>query len=152
MKTSEIAAIAKVHPNTVRLYEEWGYISPVQRQHNGYRHYTTIHVQQMLIARLAFKHEFIQNNLRKKATKIVQLSGQQRFKECLQLTQRYFQFLQLELNYAQQAVVTANDLLKNHEQSDIVYTQIACYNARHLQTGQLHGQTRALLHIESLSQ
>ena len=45
MKTSEIAAIAKVHPNTVRLYEEWGYISPVQRQHNGYRHYTAIHVQ-----------------------------------------------------------------------------------------------------------
>lgn len=32
MQTSEIAKKAQVHPNTVRLYEEWQYISAVPRK------------------------------------------------------------------------------------------------------------------------
>lgn len=39
-KTSQIAAIAGIHPNTVRLYEEWGMISKPERQKNGYRIFT----------------------------------------------------------------------------------------------------------------
>ncbi|KYG30035.1 MerR family DNA-binding transcriptional regulator [Alkalihalobacillus trypoxylicola] len=66
MRTSEIAELSQVHPNTVRLYEEWQYISPVPRKPNGYRVYSALHLKQMKIARLAFKQEFIQNNLRKK--------------------------------------------------------------------------------------
>ena len=75
MLTNEIAKKANVHPNTVRLYEKWGYISPVFRKQNGYRVYTETHLKQMYIARLAFSQEFIQNNLRKMATNIVRLSG-----------------------------------------------------------------------------
>ena len=37
MKTSEIARMVGVHPNTVRLYEARGYIAPVPRAGNGYR-------------------------------------------------------------------------------------------------------------------
>ncbi|MEK5396931.1 MerR family DNA-binding transcriptional regulator [Paenibacillus sp. FSL K6-2859] len=35
--TKEIANLVNVHPNTVRIYEEWKYISPVPRAENGYR-------------------------------------------------------------------------------------------------------------------
>ena len=35
--TSEVAAAAGVHPNTVRLYEQWGFIPPVPRGPKGYR-------------------------------------------------------------------------------------------------------------------
>lgn len=52
--TKQIAQIVGVHPNTVRLYEEWGYISPVQRKSNGYRIFTKKHLEEMKIARLAF--------------------------------------------------------------------------------------------------
>lgn len=52
--TKQIAQIVGVHPNTVRLYEEWGYISPVQRKPNGYRIFTDKHLEEMKIARLAF--------------------------------------------------------------------------------------------------
>ncbi|WP_202711067.1 MerR family DNA-binding transcriptional regulator [Sporosalibacterium faouarense] len=36
-RTSEIAGIFGIHPNTVILYEKWGYIAPVKREENGYR-------------------------------------------------------------------------------------------------------------------
>ena len=75
MRTSELAKLCGVHPNTVRLYEQWHYISPVPRGQNNYRQYSDVHLKQLQIARLAFRQEFIQNNLRKKATKIVRLAG-----------------------------------------------------------------------------
>ena len=36
-----------IHPNTVMLYEKWGYIASVQRKKNGYRVYTETHLEQM---------------------------------------------------------------------------------------------------------
>ena len=37
IRTHQIATFTDVHPNTVRLYEEWHCISPVPRCVNGYR-------------------------------------------------------------------------------------------------------------------
>lgn len=51
--TKEIADIVNVHPNTVRLYEEWGYISNANRRKNGYRVFTQKHLYQMKLARVA---------------------------------------------------------------------------------------------------
>ncbi len=42
--TSEVAKIIGIHPNTVRLYEEWGFISKVERKENGYRIFTDLHI------------------------------------------------------------------------------------------------------------
>ncbi|WP_216831690.1 MerR family transcriptional regulator [Alkalihalobacterium elongatum] len=113
MRTSEIAELAQVHPNTVRLYEEWQFISPVPRKANGYRDYSELHLKQMKIARLAFRQEFIQSNLRKKATRIVQLSGRKEFKGSLQAAESYLVYLQTEYNYSLEAIETVEQLLKN---------------------------------------
>ncbi|WP_462406914.1 MerR family transcriptional regulator [Gracilibacillus sp. Marseille-QA3620] len=69
-----MAELSKVHPNIVRLYEEWQFISLIPRKSNGYRVYSDLNLKQMKIARHAFRQEFIQNNLRKRATKIVDLA------------------------------------------------------------------------------
>ncbi|QBP40974.1 MerR family transcriptional regulator [Paenisporosarcina antarctica] len=122
MLTNEIAKKAQVHPNTVRLYEQWQFISPVPRRPNGYRVYYDIHLKQMYIARLAFKQEFIQNNLRKMATKIVRLSGQEKFQDSLQAAHHYFYFLQSEYTYAKKAVHMANTLLQHTNSSNKIYT------------------------------
>ena len=53
MYTSQVARQANVHPNTVRLYEAWGFLPPVPRSPAGYRIFTHRHVDQMLLARLA---------------------------------------------------------------------------------------------------
>lgn len=113
MRTNEIAAMTQVHPNTVRLYEEWQFISAVPRKANGYREYSELHLKQMNIARLAFKQEFIQNNLRKMAKKIVKLSGRKQFKESLQAAHSYLTYLQTEYEYALKAIETVEQLLQN---------------------------------------
>ena len=122
MRTNEIALAVGVHPNTVRLYEDWGYISPVPRLENGYRHYNALHLQQMQIARLAFRQEFIQNNLRTMATKIVRLSGQQKFLESWQTAISYLKFLQSELNFAKQAVQLVDVLRLRQNYSSTYFT------------------------------
>ncbi len=45
-RTSEIAEIIGVHPNTVRLYEELGLIPKPGRLPNGYRVFTELHIEQ----------------------------------------------------------------------------------------------------------
>ena len=69
-RTSEIAALIGIHPNTVRLYEQSDLIPRPERQSNGYRIFTDIHVEQFKLARLAFQIEVLQNGLRKKIVQI----------------------------------------------------------------------------------
>lgn len=55
LKTSDIAKAVGVHVNTVRLYEARGFLPPVPRAANGYRLFTTRHLEQMRLAYLALK-------------------------------------------------------------------------------------------------
>lgn len=99
-KTSEIASLASVHPNTVRVYEEWGYISPVPRLTNGYRVYSDIHLFQMKIARILFQCEIVQGDIRNKAREIVTTSGKEQFPQALSLTHEYLSHLKSEYQHA----------------------------------------------------
>ncbi len=56
--TSEVAREAGVHPNTVRLYETWGFLPSIPRSAAGYRLFTHRHVDQMLLARLALQGSY----------------------------------------------------------------------------------------------
>lgn len=56
--TAEVAKAVGVHPNTVRLYERWGFIPPVPRGPTGYRLYSQHHVDSMRLARLALHHPY----------------------------------------------------------------------------------------------
>jgi len=51
MRTSDLAKLFAVHPNTVRLYEEWGYLPPIPRNSYGQREFNERHVAQMRLAR-----------------------------------------------------------------------------------------------------
>ena len=53
--TSHVAKAVGVHPNTVRLYEEWGFLPPIPRSPAGYRQFTQTHVEQMRLARIALQ-------------------------------------------------------------------------------------------------
>lgn len=88
---------------------------PVPRKENGYRVYSNIHLQQLYIARLAFMQEFIQNNLRKMATEIVLLSGQEAFKNSLLSAKAYLSFLHSEYDYMTKAIQSVDKLL--HEET-----------------------------------
>ncbi len=55
LRTSDIAREIGIHPNTVRLYEEWGFLPPVPRTGSGYRRFTEGHLDQMRLARTALQ-------------------------------------------------------------------------------------------------
>lgn len=55
LRTSDIAKAVGVHPNTVRLYEQWGFLPPVPRSKSGYRLYTETHLDLMRLAWTALK-------------------------------------------------------------------------------------------------
>ena len=111
-KTKEIAALVGLHPNTVRIYEEWGFISPVPRQANGYRIYSNTHLFQLKVARTLFRCEIVQGDIRKKAREIVYACGKEDFSKAEQLTIYYLTNLEHEYNHALSATKVVEKWLK----------------------------------------
>ena len=65
LRTSDLARAANVHPNTVRLYEEWGLLPPVDRDpSNNYRCFTDRHLDQILLVRAALPFNIISSGIR----------------------------------------------------------------------------------------
>ena len=88
-KTSEVAKMIGIHPNTVRFYEEWGLIPRAKRKANGYRVFTDFHIEQLRLARIAFQIEILQNGLRKKIVETVKVSANGDFDKALALANEY---------------------------------------------------------------
>lgn len=110
-KTSEIADLIGIHPNTVRLYEDLNLITPPKRLENGYRIFTRLHVEQFRLARLAFQVEVLQNGLRKKAVQIIKACANQDFDKALKLNQNYLEQLENERRNAEEAIQIAEHIL-----------------------------------------
>ena len=110
-KTAEVAAVIGVHPNTVRLYEEWGLIPAAKRQKNGYRVFTAFHIQQFWLARTAFQIEVLQGGLRKKIVEVVKLSAQGNFDGAILLTREYVTDLGKERDHAEEAICIVQHIL-----------------------------------------
>lgn len=110
-KTAEVAAVIGVHPNTVRLYEEWGLIPAAKRQANGYRVFTAFHIQQFWLARTAFQIEVLQGGLRKKIVAVVKLSAQGNFDGAILLTREYIADLGKERDHAEEAICIVQRIL-----------------------------------------
>jgi DNA-binding transcriptional MerR regulator len=75
LRTSDIAKAVGVHVNTVRLYEEWGFLQPVLRSPAGYRLFTEAHLEQMRLARLAMHGPWPGGSIRKSALALVRKSA-----------------------------------------------------------------------------
>lgn len=119
-KTSEIAKLFNIHPNTVRLYEELEFIPKAKRQSNEYRIFTDFHIEQLRITRAALKVEILQNGLRKKAIQIIKESAKGNFNKAISLNHEYIKQLELEDTNAKEALTLVQDLLLNQQQVDDV--------------------------------
>lgn len=58
LRTSDVARAVGVHPNTVRLYEGWGFLPPIPRGPSGYRQFTEEHLDLMRLARTALRFPY----------------------------------------------------------------------------------------------
>jgi len=75
LRTSDLARAVGVHPNTVRLYEAWGFIAPAPRTPKGYRQFTPIHLLQMRLARAALRCAWMGGETRRAALETVYRSA-----------------------------------------------------------------------------
>ena len=109
--TSEVAKIIGVHPNTVRMYEQWGLIPPAERKPNCYRIFTDFHIEQFRLARIAFQIEVLQNGLRKKALETIKLSAKRDFDKALMFAKEYRSQIQREQINAEESISIAKQIL-----------------------------------------
>lgn len=117
--TTEVAKIIGIHPNTVRMYEEWGLIPLAERKPNGYRVFTDFHIEQLRLARIAFQIEVLQNGLRKKVVEIIKFSANRDFDKALMFAEEYRSQIQQEQKNAEEAIGIAKQILvgKSAEQA-----------------------------------
>lgn len=118
-RTSEIAEIIGVHPNTVRLYEEVGLIPKPGRLPNGYRVFTELHIEQFRLARLAFQIEVLQNGLRKKIVQMVKVSATGDYEKALELTREYLLQIRQEIANAEEATQIAEQILDGRTEENL---------------------------------
>ena len=109
--TTEVAKIIGIHPNTVRMYEEWGLIPLADRKSNGYRIFTDFHIEQLRLARIAFQIEVLQNGLRKKVAEIIKLSANRDFDKALMFAEEYRSQIQREKRNAEESIGIAKQIL-----------------------------------------
>lgn len=119
--TSQIAKMIGLHPNTVRMYEEWGLIHKPERKSNGYRVYNDIHIKQFQLARKALQIEIMQSGLRERIIEVVKLSAEYRFDEAIKLASEYIRIAEQETENAKEAADLCEILYRQPTPNGIVY-------------------------------
>jgi DNA-binding transcriptional MerR regulator len=114
--TSEIAKAVGVHPNTVRLYEEWNLLPPIPRTPSGYRKFSDAHLDQMKLARMAMYFTWMGGSIRKTAYEMVYSGAEGDLGGALELAYQLRVLIQAEQAQAEAAA----DFLENWAQGSAV--------------------------------
>lgn len=112
-RTSEIAKQTGLHPNTIRFYEEIGFLTKPVRLPNGYRVYTPLHLEQVRFIRLALRAEVQQNGLRECVIGIIRLCAAGRWSKAAKETKQYLLQIDQEVAYANGAIHSVETMLSS---------------------------------------
>jgi DNA-binding transcriptional MerR regulator len=103
LRTSEIARSVGVHPNTVRLYEEWGFLPPIPRSPGGYRLFTQDHLDQMRLARMALDTPWPGRDIRRSALALVRKAASGHLNTALEQAHHHLALIRSERDHAEAA-------------------------------------------------
>ncbi|KGE70642.1 MerR family transcriptional regulator [Spirochaeta lutea] len=95
-----LAKLMGRHPNTLRRYEEWGFIEPVRRQPNGYRIYTPRQIIQALFAVTALRAGFQDWQGRRRVKSMISLIVEGSYSEASILLDHHRRDLEERLTHA----------------------------------------------------
>ena len=102
-RTNEVARAAGVHPTTVRVYEQWGFLPPIARSANNYREYSRYHLEQMRLARLAMHGGWPGGAIRKSALELVRRSAAGDLRAAIRLARNHILLVKTESTQAETA-------------------------------------------------
>lgn len=103
LTTIEVARAAGVHPNTVRLYEQWGFLPPIQRTPKGYRKFTQAHIVQMRLAVAALHAQYAGQNIRQAAVTAVRQAALGNLAQARESAETYLSTVHSEQDQAERA-------------------------------------------------
>jgi DNA-binding transcriptional MerR regulator len=103
LRTSDLAKAVGVHPNTVRLYEQWGFLPEAGRSPNGYRRFTEYHLDQLRLIRLIFSGGWPGRSIRKLGLGIIEHSAAGDLGGALEMAHQLVLQVQSELAQAESA-------------------------------------------------
>ena len=103
LRTSDVAKAVGVHPNTVRLYEEWGFLPPIPRSASGYRQFTQAHRDQMRLARTALHGPWPGRNIKRSALALVRQAAADNLGGALEQAYHHLALVQAERAQAEAA-------------------------------------------------
>jgi DNA-binding transcriptional MerR regulator len=102
LKTSDIAKILGVHVNTVRLYEEDGFLPPIPRSASGYRQYSTIHLEQAKLVRLILHWPYLGD--KELIFRLLRSAANGNYGTALELAFRYLGHIRMERTSTEAAI------------------------------------------------
>jgi DNA-binding transcriptional MerR regulator len=118
-QTSQIAKIIGVHPNTVRFYEEIEFISPVPRRANGYRVFSSLHLEQLKLVRIALSTQLLSNNLRKEVIEIIKSTARNEIEYAISLAHDHKSHVLEEKCRAEEAIALVESIIGGKEKLEI---------------------------------
>jgi DNA-binding transcriptional MerR regulator len=115
--TIQVARAVGVHPNTVRLYEQWGFLRHIPRNISGYRLFTEADIDQMRFARTALHGGWPGHTMWRSALALVRQAATGDLKGAAQLAEAHLALAQEERVQAE-SVVTVLERWAQHRAAD----------------------------------
>ena len=103
LRTSDLARAVGIHPNTVRLYVDWGLLPPVERSPSGYRLFTKRHLDCLRLARMIYAAQYPGRDLRASSNEITQRALADNWSGALEIAHEHLLSVNAELEHANQA-------------------------------------------------
>ena len=103
LRTSDLARAVGVHPNTVRLYQDWGLIPPVERSPSGYRLFTQRHLDCLRLARMIYAAPYPGRGFRALGNEIIQCAVAEDWQGALEKAHEHLASAKAELKQADTA-------------------------------------------------
>jgi DNA-binding transcriptional MerR regulator len=102
MKTSDIAKTLGVHVNTVRLYEEDGFLPPIPRSASGYRQYSDLHLEYAKLVRMTLHWPYLGD--KELIFRLLRSAANQNFGTALELAFQYLGHIRMERTSTEAAI------------------------------------------------
>ncbi len=106
LRTIDLAREAGIHPNTVRLYEQWGFLPPIPRSPKGYRLFTARHLDLLRLARTALHTNIVGGDVRQAALDVIYTAAKGDLGGALDAAYRLQARIQAERDQAEAAAST----------------------------------------------
>ena len=113
LRTSDLARAVGIHPNTVRLYVDWGLVPPVERSPAGYRLFTQRHLDCLRLARMIYAAPYPGRGFRAAGNQIIQCAVADDWTGALDKAQEHLELVKSELKQAD----TAANILEHWAQT-----------------------------------